>query len=192
MDDMLQVHDANQPVIFGIRHLSPAGAWHLRELLDKLMPELVLIEGPSDFSEEIVCLPDKNTKPPIAIMAYTSEPPVRTILLPDIHLNTRRFSGHMRTAGNAVLLICHPEYSWHFLAVKTEMKIQVKKNGLYMISCLDCLVMIHMRHSGNVHLNIQVMPLDIGKGQKYLEETCVGLQPGRIAVMQKPLYVKLI
>lgn len=82
MDDMLQVHDANQPVIFGIRHLSPAGAWHLRELLDKLMPELVLIEGPSDFSEEIVCLPDKNTKPPIAIMAYTSEPPVRTILYP--------------------------------------------------------------------------------------------------------------
>ena len=82
MDDMLQVHDANQPVIFGIRHLSPAGAWHLRELLDKLMPELVLIEGPSDFSEEIVCLPDKNTKPPVAIMAYTSEPPVRTILYP--------------------------------------------------------------------------------------------------------------
>ena len=109
MDDMLQVHDANQPVIFGIRHLSPAGAWHLRELLDKLMPELVLIEGPSDFSEEIVCLPDKNTKPPIAIMAYTSEPPVRTILYPFARYSPeyQRFSGHMRTAGNAVLLICH-------------------------------------------------------------------------------------
>lgn len=191
---MLQVHDANQPVIFGIRHLSPAGAWHLRELLDKLMPELVLIEGPSDFSEEIVCLPDKNTKPPVAIMAYTSEPPVRTILYP-----FARYSPEYQAVlwahenrRECRFIDLPSEYSWHFLAVKTEMKIQVKKNGLYMISCLDCLVMIHMRHSGNVHLNIQVMPLDIGKGQKYLEETCVGLQPGRIAVMQKPLYVKLI
>lgn len=36
------------PVCFGIRHLSPAGAYHLRRLLDEREPELILVEGPSD------------------------------------------------------------------------------------------------------------------------------------------------
>ena len=33
------------PVCFGIRHLSPAGAYHLRRLLDEREPELILVEG---------------------------------------------------------------------------------------------------------------------------------------------------
>jgi hypothetical protein len=33
------------PHIFGVRHLSPAAAWHLRQLLDRVRPKLVLIEG---------------------------------------------------------------------------------------------------------------------------------------------------
>ena len=41
------------PHVFGIRHLSPAGAWYVREYLDEADPELVLIEGPSDFTELI-------------------------------------------------------------------------------------------------------------------------------------------
>lgn len=70
------------PVIFGIRHLSPAGAWHLRKLLDRVKPELVLIEGPSDFNQELSHIADKAVKPPIAIMAYTAETPIHTILYP--------------------------------------------------------------------------------------------------------------
>ena len=74
--------DEKQPVIFGIRHLSPAGAWHLRKLLDEVMPQIVLIEGPGDFTEELSYLTDHHTKPPVAIMAYTSETPIHTILYP--------------------------------------------------------------------------------------------------------------
>lgn len=74
--------DEKQPVIFGIRHLSPAGAWHLRKLLDEVMPQIVLIEGPGDFTEELSYLTDNHTKPPVAIMAYTNETPIHTILYP--------------------------------------------------------------------------------------------------------------
>lgn len=74
--------DENQPVIFGIRHLSPAGAWHLRKLLDEVMPQIVLIEGPGDFTEELPYLNNKLTKPPVAVMAYTNETPIHTILYP--------------------------------------------------------------------------------------------------------------
>lgn len=71
-----------QPVCFGIRHLSPAGAYHLRRLLDEREPELILVEGPSDFTALLGDIAGADTKPPIAVMAYTKESPIRTILYP--------------------------------------------------------------------------------------------------------------
>lgn len=72
----------NQPYIYGVRHLSPAGAWHLRRFLDEKKPRLVLVEGPSDLNDQMENLTRRETKPPIAILAYTKEPPIRTILYP--------------------------------------------------------------------------------------------------------------
>lgn len=71
-----------QPVYFGIRHLSPAGAFHLRQLLCESEPDLVLIEGPSDFDCLMDDLVRSETKPPVAVMAFTRETPIRTILYP--------------------------------------------------------------------------------------------------------------
>lgn len=73
---------SNVPILFGIRHLSPAGAWHLRKLLDRVKPEIVLVEGPSDFNEELSIVPNQKVKPPFAMLAYTKEPPIDTILYP--------------------------------------------------------------------------------------------------------------
>lgn len=71
-----------QPYIFGIRHLSPAGAWHLRQFLTEKKPRLVLIEAPSDLNDQIENITHPETKTPIAILAYTKDAPVRTILYP--------------------------------------------------------------------------------------------------------------
>ncbi|WP_054958475.1 DUF5682 family protein [Paenibacillus dakarensis] len=68
--------------IFGVRHLSPAGAKHLLDYLDEIHPTAVLIEGPSDASEEIRHLTHIATKPPVAILAFTEDLPVRTVLWP--------------------------------------------------------------------------------------------------------------
>lgn len=70
------------PHIFGIRHLSPAGAWHLRQFLSEKAPRLVLVEGPSDLNDQIDNITHGDTKLPIAILAYTKEAPVHTILYP--------------------------------------------------------------------------------------------------------------
>lgn len=72
----------NNPYFFGIRHLSPAGAFYLRGFLDEKKPKLVLVEGPSDFEDMLSDMVRKETKPPIAVLAYTKEAPVRTILYP--------------------------------------------------------------------------------------------------------------
>ncbi len=68
--------------VFGVRHLSPMAAWHLREFLDEHQPELVLIEGPSDATPYALELTMSAVEPPVALLAYTSTPPVRTIVYP--------------------------------------------------------------------------------------------------------------
>ncbi|WP_036722276.1 DUF5682 family protein, partial [Paenibacillus forsythiae] len=55
--------------IFGVRHLSPGGAWHLLQLLDAVRPTAVLIEGPSDATSQIPHLSNEATRPPVAILA---------------------------------------------------------------------------------------------------------------------------
>ncbi|WP_240418308.1 DUF5682 family protein [Paenibacillus periandrae] len=68
--------------VFGIRHLSPAGAHHLLSFLDKVKPTAILVEGPSDASGLIQQLTSRGVVPPIAILAYTDQLPVRTLLYP--------------------------------------------------------------------------------------------------------------
>src|ERR1043165_7849280 len=70
------------PHIFGVRHLSPAAAWHLRQMLDRVRPKLVLIEGSDDADELIPHIVSPKSKLPIAILAYTADAPVRTFCYP--------------------------------------------------------------------------------------------------------------
>lgn len=68
--------------VFGVRHLSPTGAWHLRGYLDRVRPKVVLIEGLDDASGLVADIVRPDTKPPIAILAYTDSQPVRTLVYP--------------------------------------------------------------------------------------------------------------
>lgn len=70
------------PTFFGVRHLSPAAAFHLRRALDEAQPRLVLVEGPGDLNDQMQWLCHPETQFPAAILAYTQTPPVRTILWP--------------------------------------------------------------------------------------------------------------
>lgn len=68
--------------LFGVRHLSPAGAWHLRAFLDQVRPTAVLVEGIADATGLIREVVAKKTKPPLAILAYTDTLPVASIVTP--------------------------------------------------------------------------------------------------------------
>jgi hypothetical protein len=71
-----------KPHIFGVRHLSPAASYHLESWLKEIQPTAVLIEGPSDMTSLISDITKHQTKPPIAMMAYTTELPVDSIVYP--------------------------------------------------------------------------------------------------------------
>lgn len=72
------------PVIYGVRHLAPAAAHHLRAMLDaaRPRPRLILVEGPSDLNDQMPWLCDARTQYPVAILAYTKQAPVRSLLYP--------------------------------------------------------------------------------------------------------------
>jgi len=67
---------------FGVRHLSPASAHHLLRVLERARPECVLIEGPSDASDLLPHLAGPEVRPPVALIAYTTQSPVRSVLYP--------------------------------------------------------------------------------------------------------------
>jgi hypothetical protein len=73
---------SNRIHVFGVRHLSPGGAWHLCATLDAVRPKVVLIEGLADAVELIPDLTRSGTRPPVAILAYTDSVPVRTLVYP--------------------------------------------------------------------------------------------------------------
>jgi len=68
--------------IFGVRHLSPGASYHLIKYLEEKKPKCILIEGPSDATDLITNIAQKAVKPPIALLAYTTELPIETVLYP--------------------------------------------------------------------------------------------------------------
>lgn len=73
---------ASQVEYFGIRHHGPGSARRLVESLDQLQPVEVLIEGPADLSELIPMLADPDMVPPVALLAYPSGEPERSVFWP--------------------------------------------------------------------------------------------------------------
>ena len=68
--------------IFGIRHLSPASAYHLKHFLEQKKPRFVLIEGPSDCNDMIEDIVQDDLIPPFAMMSYTIDTPIQSLLYP--------------------------------------------------------------------------------------------------------------
>lgn len=73
---------AQQYNIFGVRHLSPGAAYHLVKYLEEKNPKVILIEGPKDAKDILYNLVNKGVIPPVALLAYTTELPIETILYP--------------------------------------------------------------------------------------------------------------
>jgi hypothetical protein len=59
--------------LFPVRHHSPRAAGCLRAWLEKVRPELILVEGPSDAESLIPIITDQESQPPIAILAYSTD-----------------------------------------------------------------------------------------------------------------------
>ncbi|MGE0546971.1 MAG: DUF5682 family protein [Kofleriaceae bacterium] len=69
-------------VMFPVRHHSPRASAALTRLLERVKPQLVLVEGPRDAGRLIPYLFDADTAPPIAILGYRTDGPASSLLYP--------------------------------------------------------------------------------------------------------------
>ncbi len=68
--------------IFGIRHHGPGSARSLRDALETLQPDAILVEGPPDANQMLPLLVHPEMQPPVALLIYVPEQPQRCVYYP--------------------------------------------------------------------------------------------------------------
>jgi Family of unknown function (DUF5682) len=68
--------------IFGIRHHGPGSARSLRQALETLQPDMILVEGPPDAAEVLPLLAHAQMRPPVAILIYRPDQPQSSVYYP--------------------------------------------------------------------------------------------------------------
>jgi len=68
--------------IFGIRHHGPGSARSLRQALEALRPDCLLVEGPPDAADALPLLAHRQMKPPVALLIYPPDQPQRAVFYP--------------------------------------------------------------------------------------------------------------
>jgi len=82
--------------VFGIRHHGPGSARSLRAALERLAPDVVLIEGPPDADAHAPLVADPDMRPPVALLVYAKNDPSRAA-----HYPFARFSPEWQALGYA-------------------------------------------------------------------------------------------
>ena len=68
--------------IFGIRHHGPGSARSLRDALEQLQPDAILVEGPPDADPLLPLLTAPKMQPPVALLIYVPDQPHRCVYSP--------------------------------------------------------------------------------------------------------------
>lgn len=68
--------------ILGIRHHGVGSAKHVQEELNRLQPDLILVEGPPEVNELLKMVDKKTFKPPLALLVYNTADPKQSSFYP--------------------------------------------------------------------------------------------------------------
>jgi hypothetical protein len=68
--------------VLGIRHHGPGSARNVRDYLEALQPDIVLVEGPPEADPILQWAVHKELKPPVAILCYQPDDPQRSVFYP--------------------------------------------------------------------------------------------------------------
>ena len=68
--------------ILGIRHHGPGSARHVRDFLEALQPDMVLVEGPPEADALLAQVGDAKLTPPVAILCYQQDDLQHSVFYP--------------------------------------------------------------------------------------------------------------
>lgn len=67
METVLRSKTGTEIIFLPVRHHSPACSWHLKQVVEDFLPDVILIEGPITVNPLIPVMVDDQTKPPFAV-----------------------------------------------------------------------------------------------------------------------------
>src|SRR5690242_21783617 len=73
--------------IFGVRHHGPGCARSLRDALEELEPDIVLVEGPPEAGAVLPLLGFEQMQPPVALLIYAPDTPHLAAYYPFTHFS---------------------------------------------------------------------------------------------------------
>jgi uncharacterized protein DUF5682 len=68
--------------ILGIRHHGPGSARNVKQFLEEIKPDIVLVEGPPEADDILQWVSHKELKPPVAILCYQPDRPKQSCFYP--------------------------------------------------------------------------------------------------------------
>lgn len=68
--------------VLGIRHHGPGSARNVKSFLERIRPDIILVEGPPEGDELLRWSAHSELKPPIAILAYRPDEPQQAVFYP--------------------------------------------------------------------------------------------------------------
>ncbi len=68
--------------VLGIRHHGPGSARNVKEYLERIKPDIVLVEGPPDADGILEWAGNEQLVPPVAILVYQPEAPQKAVFYP--------------------------------------------------------------------------------------------------------------
>lgn len=88
LDELATISDSSKPVtvspihVFGIRHHGPGCARRLREALDELQPDAIVLEAPADVADVLPLAGCADIRPPVAMIIYPQDNPRLSTVFP--------------------------------------------------------------------------------------------------------------
>ena len=68
--------------VLGIRHHGPGSARNVKQFLEDIKPDIVLVEGPPEADGILQWVSHKELKPPVAILCYQPDNPQQSSFYP--------------------------------------------------------------------------------------------------------------
>ena len=68
--------------VLGIRHHGPGSARSVRNYLERLKPDIILVEGPPEADEILQWVSNNALKPPVALLVYQPDNPKQSVVYP--------------------------------------------------------------------------------------------------------------
>ena len=68
--------------ILGIRHHGIGSAQNVAEILERIQPDMILVESPPEITETLALIGHKDLKPPVSVMVYNTENPKQSVFYP--------------------------------------------------------------------------------------------------------------